>query len=134
MQLFGLAIMDILLIIGLIIIIAIAVQAIFLGIGLGFVNGENREIGSTFVTALLMGIVGWIPCLGCILSWYFIKSRHNVGWGGAAIAWILGAIIMWIVIIAISLLFFGSIIAAIVSGISGGLIPTSQIPTTLPLP
>ena len=126
---FGLALMDILLIVGLIIIVMIAVQGIFLGIGLGFVNGENRELGSTFVTALLMGLVGWIPCLGCILSWYFIKSRHNVGWGGALAAWILGAIIMAIVLAAIFFIFFGSIFAAIMGGIGG-----TWIPTTFTLP
>lgn len=113
----GLALLDILLIFGLIIIVGIVIQAIFLGIGLGFVNGENRELGTTFVTALLMGLVGWIPCLGCILSWYFIKSRHNVGWGGALVAWILGAIIMIVVIVAIFLLFFGTIFAALLGGI-----------------
>ena len=112
MQLFfGLALLDIVLIFGLIIIVGIVIQAIFLGIGLGFVNCENRELGTTFVTALLMGLVGWIPCLGCILSWYFIKSRHNVGWGGALVAWILGAIIMFIVIIAIVFVFFAPILA-----------------------
>lgn len=104
-------IFDFVLIIGLIIIIMLVVQAVFLGVGLGFVNGSNRELGSTFVTALLMSLVGWIPCLGCIISWYFIKSRHNVGWGGALAAWLLGAIIMFIVILAIVLLFFGSIFA-----------------------
>ncbi|MHA1138175.1 MAG: hypothetical protein ACTSSE_16980 [Candidatus Thorarchaeota archaeon] len=106
-------IFDFVLIIGLIIIIMLVVQAVFLGIGLGFVNGSNRELGSTFVTALLMSLVGWIPCLGCIISWYFIKSRHNVGWGGALAAWILGAIIMFIVILAIILMFFGSFLALI---------------------
>jgi len=122
--LFGLALMDILLIFGLIIIVGIVIQAIFLGIGLGFVNGENREIGTTFVTALLMGLVGWIPCLGCILSWYFIKSRHNVGWGGALVAWIIGAIIMIVVIVAIFLLFFGAIFAALMGGIIPFTFPT----------
>jgi hypothetical protein len=111
-------IFDIVLVVGLIIIVGIVVQAIFLGIGLGFVNGSNRELGSTFVTALLMGLVGWIPCLGCILSWYFIKSRHNVGWGGALAAWLLGAIIMFVVIFAIILMFFGGIFA-----LFGGFIP-----------
>ena len=104
-------IFDFVLIIGLIIIVALVIQAIFLGIGLGFVNGDNRELGSTFVTALMMSLVIWIPCLGCILSWYFIKSRHNVGWGGALAAWILGAVIMFIVILAIVLMFFGSMLA-----------------------
>lgn len=123
LQFFGLGLLDIVLLFGLIIIIGIVVQAIFLGIGLGFVNGSNRELGSTFVTALLMGLVGWIPCLGCILSWYFIKSRHNVGWGGALAAWILGAIIMWIVIIVLALTIFAAMFGGLFA-IFGGVIPT----------
>ena len=95
---------------------------------LGFVNGSNRELGSTFVTALLMGLVGWIPCIGCFISWYFIKSRHDVGWGGALAAWILGAIIMAIVVFAILMIFFGAIFAAIFGMFGGGWIPTFTFP------
>ena len=90
-----------------IIIVQLLVQAFFLGIGLGFVNGKNRDLSSTFVTALLMSLVIWIPCLGCILAWYFIKSRHNVGWVSALIAWILGAIVAIIVTAAIIIGVFG---------------------------
>ena len=104
-------ILDFVLVFGLIIIVAIVIQGIFLGIGLGFVNGSNREIGSTFVTALMMGLVAWIPCLNCILGAYFIKTRHDVGWGGAIVAWLLGGIIMIIVVAAIILMFFGSFLA-----------------------
>jgi len=125
MQLFGLGILDIFIVIGLLIVIGIVVQAIFLGIGLGFVNGTNRELGSTFVTALLMGLVIWIPCLGCILAWYFIKSRHGVGWGGALAAWILGGIVQAIVMFVLFLTVFGGIYAAII----GGLIPGFTLPT-----
>ncbi len=98
-------------------ILNLIIQGAFLGIGLGFVNGRNREIGTTFVTALLMSLVIWIPCLGCILAWYFIKSRHEVGWGGALIAWILGGIIQFIVMILLFIFVFGSIFAAIIAGL-----------------
>ena len=121
---FGLAILDILLIVALVVIVGIVIQAIFLGIGLGFVNGDNRELGSTFVTALLMGLVMWIPCLGCFIAWYFIKSRHEVGWGGALVAWLLGAIIAALVFIALMIFVFGAIWAAIL----GGLIPAIPFP------
>lgn len=117
--LIGLGITNLLLIIFLLIIINLIIQGIFLGIGLGFVKGQNREIGTTFVTALLMSLVIWIPCLGCFIAWYFIKSRHEVGWGGALIAWLLGAIIMAIVFIAIMIFAFSAIWAAIL----GGLLP-----------
>jgi hypothetical protein len=94
-------------------IVGIIINALFLGIALGVVHGENRELGTTFVTALMCGLVGWIPCLGCILSWYFIKSRHELGWGGAIAAWILTFIIEAIVIFAIVFFFFASYLAII---------------------
>ncbi len=117
--LFGLGLETIFLLIALIIIISLLIQGLFLGIGLGFVNGQNRDLGTTFVTALLMSLVIWIPCLGCFIAWFFIKSRHEVGWGGALIAWLLGAIIQAIVMIALMIFVFGAIWAAII----GGLIP-----------
>ncbi|TFF91068.1 hypothetical protein EU545_05780 [Candidatus Thorarchaeota archaeon] len=116
---FGLGLETIVLLIALVFIVNLIIQGFFLGIGLGFVNGRNRNIGSTFVTALLMSLVTWIPCIGCFIAWYFIKSRHDVGWGGALIAWIVGAIVSVIVLIVIILLFFGGIWAALL----GGLIP-----------
>jgi len=58
----------------LVFIIGLIIYAIFLGIALGFANGENREIGSTFVTGLLMAIVGVIPFIGRTLQRYFIKT------------------------------------------------------------
>jgi hypothetical protein len=115
--LFGLTFEMIILLVFLMFILNLIIQGVFLGIGLGFVNGSNREIGTTFVTALLMSLVIWIPCLGCILAWYFIKSRHNVGWGGALIAWILGGIIQTIVMILLFIFVFGSLFAAIMAGL-----------------
>ena len=97
----------------LVFVVALVVQAIFLGVGLGFVNGSNRELGSTFVTALLMSIVTLIPCLGCFIAWYFIKSRHNVGWGGALVAWLLGAIIMVVVLLVLALTVFAAVFGGI---------------------
>jgi hypothetical protein len=88
----------------LVIVVFLIVYGLFLGIALGFVNGENRELGSTFITALVIALLGWIPILGCIISWYMIKTRHEVGWGGAIIAWLLTAIIAAIVIFAITFL------------------------------
>ena len=109
-------------VIGIVIIIVIVVllliNAIFLGIALGFVNGKNRDLGTTFVTALLNALIGWIPCIGCILSLYFIKSRHDLGWGGAIAAYILTIIIAIVVIIAILFIAFPA-----AWGILWGLLP-----------
>ncbi len=118
--LFTIGIMNILLIIALFFIVNLLIQGIFLGIGLGFVNGQNRDLSSTFVTALLMSLVIWIPCLGCFIAWYFIKSRHEVGWGGALVAWLLGGIIMFLVVLAIILFAFGAIWSAIFAGLFPG--------------
>ncbi|MFW9833889.1 MAG: hypothetical protein ACFFEK_07850 [Candidatus Thorarchaeota archaeon] len=115
----GLGITSFLILIVLLFILNFLIQGIFLGIGLGFVNGQNRDLGSTFVTALLMSLVIWIPCLGCFIAWYFIKSRHDVGWGGALAAWILGAIIQFLVMVLLLMFVFTGIWA----GILGGLIP-----------
>ncbi len=84
-----------------VIVVFLIVYGLFLGIALGFVNGENRNLGTTFVTALGIALLGWIPILGCIISWYLIKTRHEVGWGGAIIAWLLTAIIAAIVIFVV---------------------------------
>lgn len=116
--LFNIGITTIILLIVLIFIVNLIIQGFFLGIGLGFVNGQNRELGTTFVTALLISLVIWIPCLGCFIAWYFIKSRHEVGWGGALAAWLLGAIIQIIVMILLLIFVFGSVWAIIF-----GLIP-----------
>lgn len=95
----------------LVFLVAIVINALFLGLALGFVHGENRELGTTFVTALLCAIVLPIPCLGCILDWYFIKSRHELGWGGAIAAWILTFIIEVIVLFAIVFFAFSGMLA-----------------------
>ena len=113
----GLGINTIIMLIVVVIVVQLLFQAIFLGIGLGFVNGKNRDLSSTFVTSLLMSLFIWIPCLGCILAWYFIKTRHRVGWVSALIAWVLGAIIAIIVTIAIVMIFFSAAWAAILSGL-----------------
>ncbi len=117
---FTLGITNLMVFIALFFIVGTIIQAIFLGIGLGFVNGRNRNLGTTFVTSLMMQIVLLIPFLGCILAWYFIKSRHDVGWGGALVAWILGIIVLIIVLFAIMFLFFGGLFAAIMAGLLPG--------------
>ncbi|MHA1575791.1 MAG: hypothetical protein ACTSU3_00380 [Candidatus Thorarchaeota archaeon] len=90
-------------------VVFLIVYGLFLGIALGFVNGENRNLGSTFVTALVIALLGWIPILGCIIAWYMIKTRHEVGWGGAIIAWLLTAIIAIIVIVVVVFTVLGGV-------------------------
>ena len=110
----------------LMVVISFIITALLLGVALGPVNGRNRELGSTVVTALLMAlsnlaiivpVVG--PILACILQWYFIKSRHDVGWGGAIVAWIVLIILQVIVLILIVMLLGGGL------GLLFSLIPMS---------
>ncbi len=117
---FGLAIETFLVLLVIVLVVYFLIQGFFLGIGLGFVKGKNRDISSTFVTTLLMTCVIWIPCLGCILAWYFIKSRHHVGWIDALIAWVLGAIVALVVIVAIAFAFgLGGALMGIISYLLG---------------
>lgn len=85
-----------------VIVVFLLIYGLFLGVALGFVKGENRELGSTFVTALGIALLGWIPILGCIISWYLIKTRHELGWGGAIVAWLLTGIIALVVLLIIA--------------------------------
>lgn len=91
-------------------IVMIIISILVLGWALRYVNGTNTEFFSVAITAILMSILtAFIPCLGCIIALYIIKLRHDVGWGGALIAWILAAIVSIVVAIIIFILFFGGI-------------------------
>ncbi|MBD3157458.1 MAG: hypothetical protein GF309_01595 [Candidatus Lokiarchaeota archaeon] len=90
-------------------VISLVINGIFLGIALGFVDGKNRDLGDTFVTALFMAIVILIPCIGCILQWWVIKSRHEIGWGKAITAWIMTFVIEIVVFAVVAILFLGGL-------------------------
>lgn len=102
-------------------LVAFIVIGLLLGVALGPVNGENRDLGSTFGTAFLIALtylVMLIPligiflfCIVIILQWYLIKSRHEVGWGGAIVAWVITLILIAIVIIIIAMVALGGILA-----------------------
>ncbi len=91
-------------VLALIFIIGLIINALFLGVALGFTKGQNRELSTTFVTALGMAIVtAFIPFIGCVIAWWLIKTRHGLGWGGAIVTWIILIIIEGIVL---GILFF----------------------------
>ncbi len=106
-----------LLLVVLMIVVYFVIAGLLLGVALGFIGGKNRDLGSTFFTAILMALVSPLPCINCILGLYFIKSRHNTGWGGAAIAWILTFIIALVIVILILMFAFSTIWLAILSGL-----------------
>jgi hypothetical protein len=85
----------------LILVIMIAIQAIFLKIALGFADATNTGFGAVFVTALINTLLLLIPCIGCILNWVVINARHDTGFAAAIGVWILAFIIQILVIVAI---------------------------------
>lgn len=76
----------------LVVVITLIIGAFFLWISLGLVGvpDKKREFGSVIITQLLNAIIG---SFCCILSWYFIKIRHDTSWGQAIAAWFLAGLI-----------------------------------------
>ena len=97
-------------------LVSLIVNALLLGVVLGWTKGENREFGDTIVTAIIMAIVNIIPIIGCIISWYIIKTRHEQTWGGAIATWIV-LIIVYYVILAVVVLALGLSILALIPAI-----------------
>ena len=87
----------------LVFVLTLLIGSVFLLIGLKVVNAPVTDFGKVFVTVLLMAIVGVIPCLGCILQWYFIKTRHEIGWGQAILAWLLAGLIPLVIALGVAL-------------------------------
>jgi len=94
-------------------LVSLIVNALLLGVVLGWTKGENREFGDTIVTAIIMAIVNYIPIIGCIIQWYIIKTRHEQTWGGAIATWIV-LIIVYYVLLAIILVVLGLSILALI--------------------
>ena len=78
---FGLGVTGILLFLLFFIVLALVFDTIFLKIALGLVKAKHTDFGEVFITALINALIGWIPCLGCILSLVVINSRHDTGYG-----------------------------------------------------
>jgi hypothetical protein len=90
-------------------ILMLGLGTLFLIGGLAMMGAEHVGFRSTFVTVLFGSILTLIPCLGCIIYWYIIKSRHDTGWSDAIVAWFLGGLIPLLLVFAFSL-FLGTIL------------------------
>jgi len=88
-------------------VLMLVLGTLFLMAGLSVVGGKNRSFGTTFVTVLIGTILTLIPCLGCIIYWYIIKTRHETGWGGAIAAWLIAGLIPLIIVFALLIIVFG---------------------------
>lgn len=86
------ATMTIIVLIALVFIIGLVLGTIFLQLALNIVGvpEEERDFNQVFITQVLNTFIG---SFCCIISWYFIKSRHDIGWGKAIVAWILSLLI-----------------------------------------
>jgi hypothetical protein len=83
------------------ILLGLVLDTLFLFAGLSVVEGKNRTFGAVFVTAIIGALVNWVYCIGWIIYWYAIKTRHKIGWGGAIGAWIIAGLIPLIIIFAV---------------------------------
>lgn len=97
----GLGLITIVVIVIIAFLIGILLQAFFLYLALKIVDARNDNFGSVFVTALINTLIGWIPCIGCILSWVVINSRHDTGFGMAIVVWLLSGLIALIIVVAV---------------------------------
>ena len=104
---FGLGLTGLLIFVLLIIIISLIFETIFLKIALGLFKAKHTDFGEVFVTSLICALIGWIPCIGCILSWVVINSRHDTGFGTAIVVWLLAIIIGLIITVFIVIAILG---------------------------
>ncbi|NHI83833.1 MAG: hypothetical protein EAX81_06000 [Candidatus Thorarchaeota archaeon] len=93
-------------------VIFMIVSIMSLGYALNYVGGKNTGFFSSSISAILMVIlVVFIPCLGCIIALYLLKLRHNISWGKAIIAVLLAGIIAIAAYIVVAFLFLGGLTA-----------------------
>jgi hypothetical protein len=96
-------------------VVFLVLGTVFLMIGLGAVSSKNKEFGTIFVTNLIGAILMvFIPCLGVILYWYIIKTRHETTWGGAIGAWLISIIVPIIILLAVFFLVLGLSLTGII--------------------
>ena len=99
--LLGLGIMTIIIIVVLFIVIGLLLNTVFLLLALKITDSKHTDFGEVFVTALIMALVSWIPCIGCILSWVIISNRHDTGIAKAIGIWLLAGLIPLLIIVGI---------------------------------
>ena len=115
----GIGLVTIILVVVVFIIVFLVVGAIFLYIGVKAVKGKNDKFGEIFVTNLINLLVGWIPIIGCIIQMLVINARHETGCGGSIVAWLLAALLPYIVIIVVCWFFIPGVAAAFTAFFGG---------------
>lgn len=81
---------------------------IFLKISLSIVKSKETAFKEIFVTAFACVLLGWIPCIGCLLSGAIINARHETGFLAGIIVYILAILIGYIIVffVAIAIMSF----------------------------
>ncbi|MHA1467737.1 MAG: hypothetical protein ACTSP6_06620 [Promethearchaeota archaeon] len=88
------------------ILIFLFIFTISLIVGLSVVKSKYNDIGSVFITSLFCALVGWIPCLGCILCLLIIRARHDTGFLAAIVVWIIAALFGFLITYLIFIVLF----------------------------
>lgn len=101
--LLGLGFLTIIIIIVLFIVIGLLLSTVFLLLALKITNSKHTDFGEVFVTALIMSLTSWIPCIGCIIAWVVISNRHDTGIAKAIGVWLLAGLIPLLIIVGIVL-------------------------------
>ena len=106
--------MTIVLVIVIFLAITLILGALFLLIGLKLVQAEETGFGTAFVTNLIGVLLGFIPCIGCLVYWLvIIPKRHDCGKGAALGALLISWVLPYIIVFAIIFLVFPTFLAVI---------------------
>jgi hypothetical protein len=104
----GAILANLLLFLVLFLVLMLVLGTLFLMAGLSAVNGKHRVFGTTLGTVVIGSLLMLVlPCLGCILYWYFINVRHDTGWGGAIGAWVIAGLIPLVIVFGLLIVVFG---------------------------
>lgn len=82
------------LLISVMLILGILIWTTVLFAGLRFVGGNNLEFGYILGTVLRIILPALVPCLGLILVGWIIDRRHETGWGGAIVAYLVASALL----------------------------------------
>ena len=88
------------------VLVFLLIITISLIVGLSVVKSKFNDIGSVFITALYCALVGWIPCLGCILSLLIVRARHDTGFLAAIVVLLISFIFGFLLTYLIFLVLF----------------------------
>ncbi len=105
-QLYGWDLVAVITFIIIFILVFLFIITISLIIGLSVVKSKYNDFGSVFITALFCALVGWIPCIGCILCLLIIRARHDTGFLAAIVVWLIAFLIGFLITYLIFIVLF----------------------------